>query len=72
MFMEKGKIVAKDKYELLLETFEKFNDFLDHEVDRDTKESIKCALDSLEINTPEDFKTAIDLLHEQNSVREKY
>ncbi|WP_147400010.1 MULTISPECIES: hypothetical protein [Bacteroides] len=51
---------------------EKFNDFLDHEVDRDTKESIKCALDSLEINTPEDFKTAIDLLHEQNSVREKY
>ena len=26
--MEKGKIIAKDKYELLLETFDKFNDFL--------------------------------------------
>ena len=25
--MEKGKIIAKDKYELLLETFDKFNDF---------------------------------------------
>ena len=26
--MEKVKIIAKDKYELLLETFDKFNDFL--------------------------------------------
>ncbi len=28
MFMEKGKIVAKDKYELLLETCDNSNDFL--------------------------------------------
>lgn len=26
--MEKGKIIAKDKYELLLETCDNFNDFL--------------------------------------------
>ena len=51
---------------------EKFSDFLDREVDRGTKESIKNTLDSLEISTPEDFKVAIELLQEQNSNREKY
>lgn len=51
---------------------EKYNDYLDHKVDNEIKRSIKCALDSLDISTPKDFQTVIDLLHEQNSIREKY
>lgn len=70
-----GLKVQTESFSLDLSTdglVEKYSDYLDREVERDMKQSIKNALDSLEISTPEDFKAAIDLQHELNSNREKY
>lgn len=49
-----------------------YNDFMDRKVDQSVKLSIKNALDSLDIRTPNDFQSAINLLHEQNAIRKQY
>lgn len=49
------------------------SDYLDRSTDRETRESMKNALDSLEIETPEDFqKAVIEMYRTQNDAREKY
>lgn len=48
------------------------SDFLDREVDREIKSSIKNTLDSLEIKSPKDLEVIIRLLSEQNAIRERY
>lgn len=49
------------------------SEYLDRKTDRETKESIKGALDSLEINTPKAFQeAAVELYKAQNQAREKY
>lgn len=49
------------------------SEYLDRKTDRETKESIKNALDSLEINTPKAFKdAAVELYKAQNNARNKY
>lgn len=50
----------------------KYNEYLDREVDRDLKESIKSSLDSLDMSTPQNMEYAIKLLEELNKSREKY
>jgi hypothetical protein len=46
---------------------------LTEKTDRETKESIKNALDSLEINTPKAFQdAAVELYKAQNNARNKY
>lgn len=53
--------------------FAQYNEYMDRKVDRELKRSIKSSLDSLDIKTPEDFKTAvIELYKQQNEGREKY
>lgn len=49
-----------------------YSDFLDRQQDRETLKSIKNSLDSLKIETPEDFKSIIDLYKTRNESREKY
>lgn len=49
-----------------------YNEYLDREVDRDLKMSIKSKLDSLKLETPEDFNSAIKLLETQNTTRTPY
>lgn len=42
-------------------------------MDRDTRVSIKNALDTMKIATPEDFqKAALELYQKQNEARDKY
>jgi hypothetical protein len=49
------------------------SEYLDRKTDRETKESIKNALDSLEINTPKAFQdAAVELYKAQNNARNKY
>lgn len=49
------------------------SEYFDRKTDRETKESIKNALDSLEINTPKAFQeAAVELYKAQNKAREKY
>lgn len=49
------------------------SEYLDRKTDRETKESIKDALDSLEINTPKAFQdAAVELYKAQNNARNKY
>ena len=49
-----------------------YNEYLDREVDRDLKESIKSSLDSLDMSTPQNMEYAVKLLEELNNSREKY
>ena len=41
-----------------------YNEYLDREVDRDLKESIKSSLDSLDMSTPQNMEYAVKLLEE--------
>ena len=49
-----------------------YNEYLDREVDRNLKESIKSSLDSLDMSTPQNMEYAVKLLEELNNSREKY
>ena len=49
-----------------------YNEYLDREVDRDLKGSIKSSLDSLDMSTPQNMEYAVKLLEELNNSREKY
>ncbi|MGM9733896.1 MAG: hypothetical protein ACI3YT_07250 [Prevotella sp.] len=53
--------------------FKNYSEYLDRKVDRETRQSIKNALDTMRIDTPEDFKkAAIELYKKHNEAREKY
>lgn len=53
--------------------FKNYSEYLDRKVDRETRESIKNALDTMKIATPEDFqKAALELYNRHNEAREKY
>lgn len=53
--------------------FESVSEFMDRKTDREMRESMKSALDSLQIETPEDFqKAVIGLYNAQNEGRENY
>ncbi|MFW5611286.1 MAG: hypothetical protein ACOCNE_00295 [Prevotella pectinovora] len=53
--------------------FKNYSEYLDRKVDRDTRVSIKNALDTMKISTPEDFqKAALELYQKQNEARDKY
>jgi hypothetical protein len=51
---------------------EHFQNHLDRRVDREIKMSIKNQMDSLKIESPKDLEAVIQLLHEQNSIRNSY
>lgn len=71
-----GLKMKYDDFELDLSTpglIKSCSDYLDRSTDRETRESMKNALDSLEIETPEDFqKAVIEMYRTQNDAREKY
>lgn len=53
--------------------FSNYNEYMDRKVDRSLLESIKNSLDSLAIDTPEDFQKAVmELYQKHNDARNKY
>ena len=49
------------------------SEFLDRKTDREMRDKIKDSLDSLQINTPDDFQKAmIELYKTQNANRKAY
>lgn len=53
--------------------FHSYSEYLEREMDRDMKASIKKSLDTLQIKTPEDFQNAaINLYEAQNRNRNRY
>lgn len=71
-----GLKIHGDLFDLDLSTpglFKSFSEFMDRSTDREMRESMKNALDSLHIETPEDFKKAVIGLYEaQQKGREQY
>ena len=51
---------------------EKYNEYLDRKADRELIESAKRAIDSLQIEKPEDVNAIIQILEKRNEIREKY
>ena len=51
---------------------EKFSEYLDRDADRKLIESAKHAIDSLQIERPEDVEAIIQILEKRNEIREKY
>ena len=71
-----GLKINYDGFNLDLSThgiFGSYNEYMDRKVDRALISSIENSLDSLEINTPEDFQKAIiELYQKHNDARDKY
>lgn len=77
MFINGGGLkIDTDNFQLDLSTdglFRNYSEFMDRKVDRELKESMKRTLDSLQIETPDDFvKATIGLYEKQNEARKKY
>lgn len=71
-----GMKIDKGDFHLDLSTdgiFRNVSEYLDRKTDREIRESIKQSMDSLQIDTPEDFQKAMIQLYEtQNANRKKY
>lgn len=71
-----GLEINNKDFQLKLKTdgiIKNVSEFLDRKTDREMREKIKDSLDSLQINTPDDFKKAmIELYKTQNANRKDY
>lgn len=71
-----GLEINKKDFQLKLKTdgiIKNVSDFLDRKADREMRAKIKDSLDSLQINTPDDFQKAmIELYKTQNENRKAY
>lgn len=77
LFINGGGLEINDKdFHLGLKTdglIKNASEFLDRKTDREMRNKIKDSLDSLQINTPEDFRKAmIELYKTQNANRKEY